>query len=184
MSNQVLIAAAKPAAKAPAEIIASLDFAPVVATTEKQALDLLERQSFRLIVVSGTRSWQRLRDAAERKRPATRVLQLPGGNGDNASLRALIQRSLEPRGAKQRADRRLSILESFSSTLDLREVMRRMVDLTRELFAADRAWLLYPVGATSESARVRYSSGGPENANDFDPLPLARSRNLIQRALT
>src|SRR5438105_1232434 len=184
MSNQVLIVAAKPAAKAPAEIVASLDFAPVVATTEKQALDLLERQSFRLIVVRGMRSWQRLRDAAERKRPVTRVLQLPADNGDNAVLRTLIQRSLEPRGPKQPGDRRLSILESFSSTLDLREVMRRIVNLTREQFAADRAWLLYPVGATSESARVRYSAGAPETVNDTDPLPLARSRNLIRRALT
>src|SRR4029077_9520519 len=178
MTDQVLIVAAKPAAKAPAEIITSLRFTPIVASTERQALDLLERQSFRLIVVSATRPWQRLRDAAERKQPATRVLQLPKGNGDHAELRSIIRRSLEPR------DRLLStILESFTSTLDLREVMRRIVSVTRDEFAADRSWLLYPVGETSESARVRYSAGAPEAVNDSAPLPLARSRNLIRRAM-
>ena len=64
MTDQVLIVAAKPAAKAPAEIITSLRFAPIVASTEKQALDLLARQNFRLIVVSGTRTWQGVREAA------------------------------------------------------------------------------------------------------------------------
>jgi PAS domain S-box-containing protein len=191
MTNEVLIVAAKPAAKAPAEVIASLRFTPIVANTEKQALDLLARQTFRLIVVSGARLWQRLRDAAERKQPATRLLQLPDVNGDDAALRLLIVRSLEPpvRAAIRSSDERYrflsGILESFTATLDLREVMRRIVTLTREEFAADRAWLLYPINETVESARVRSSVSAPDSLpiNDSDSLPLSRSRGLIRKAL-
>ena len=134
MTDQVLIVAAKPAAKAPAEVVTSLRFTPIVASTEKQALDLLERQSFRLIVVSGTRPWQRLRHAAERKQPATRVVQLPEGNGDQAALRSLILRSLEPRRAKRTADERdrllSTILESFTSTFGTVRLSQDSVNIT------------------------------------------------------
>jgi PAS domain S-box-containing protein len=189
MTNEVLIVASKPAAKAPAEIVTSLRFTPIIASTEKRALELLARQNFRLIVISGSRPRQRLRDAAERKQPAARVLQLPDGNGDRAALRSLILRNLEPasrrgtRGSEERYRFLSTILESFTATLDLREVMRRIVSVARDEFGADRAWLLYPVSETSPSARIRYSAGEPEAATDSAPLRLDRSRNLIRKAM-
>ena len=189
MTNEVLIVASKPAAKAPAEIITALRFTPIIASTEKQALELLKQQNFRLIVISGSKPWQRLRDAAERKQPATRVLQLPDGNGDRAALRSLIRRNLEPashrgaRGSEERYRSLSTILESFTATLDLREVMRRIVSVARDEFEADRAWLLYPVSETSSSARIRYSAGEPDGATDSAPLKLDRSRNLIRKAM-
>ena len=77
MSNQVLIVASEAAAKAPAEVAASLSFTPIVTASEQEALDLLGRQTFSVIAVGGGDGWQRVRDEAERKQPAARVLELP-----------------------------------------------------------------------------------------------------------
>ena len=169
MTNQVLIVAARPAAKAPAEIVTSLRFTPVIAESEQEALDLLDRQPFRLIAVSGSSGWQRLRDAAERKQPMARVLELPEGNGaDRTALRSLIVRHLDPahRPPRFRHEERYrsmaTILEAFTGSLELREVLRRIVALTRQEFGADRAWLLHPVNETVEFARPRFSDTAPD----------------------
>ena len=53
MSNQVLIVASDAAAKAPAEVAASLNFTPVITASEQEALDLLGSQTFSVIAVSG-----------------------------------------------------------------------------------------------------------------------------------
>src|SRR2546428_3569737 len=136
MTNQVLIVAARPAAKAPAEIVTSLRFTPVIAESEQEALDLLDRQPFRLIAVSGRSGWQRLREAAERKQPMARVLELPEGNGpDRMALRSLIVRNLDPAhrppGFRQEERYRslATILEAFTGSLELREVLRSIVAL-------------------------------------------------------
>jgi PAS domain S-box-containing protein len=96
------------------------------------------------------------------------------GRGDDAMLAVDRYRFLS------------AILESFTATLDLREVVRRMVTITREEFRADRAWLIRPVTEEAEFAKVIFSSNGPDcpETDDTGPVPLANSRNLIRRALT
>ena len=73
MSNQILIVASETVAKAPAEVASALSFTPMVAASEQEALDLLDRHTFSLIAVSRGHAWQRLRAEAERKQPAARV---------------------------------------------------------------------------------------------------------------
>ncbi len=196
MPNQVLIVAGGPAAKAPADVAASLSFVPVVAGTEEEAFDLLDRQDFSLIAVSGSSAWQRVRDVAERKQPMARVLELPdGGNGDDSAIRRLMLRYLDRRTAddvRPRFDAEAryrflsSVLESFTGTLELREVLRRIVTLTREEFAADRAWLLHPVNEATEFARVAFAvnaEGFEVDPADRGPIPLGRSLGMIRRAM-
>src|SRR5450432_1208782 len=78
-----------------------------------------------------------------------------------------------------------AILESFTATSDLREVVRRIVTITREEFRADRAWLIRPVTEETEFAKVIFSSNGPDSppTEDTGPVPLLKSGNLIRRAL-
>ncbi|HYK02345.1 MAG TPA: ATP-binding protein [Thermoanaerobaculia bacterium] len=79
-----------------------------------------------------------------------------------------------------------NILEAFTGTLELREVLRRIVALTREEFGADRAWLLHPVGEEVEYARVAFTVSAPgaeENIPDKGPVALAGSQLLIRRAM-
>ncbi|HEX8171286.1 MAG TPA: ATP-binding protein [Thermoanaerobaculia bacterium] len=194
MLNQVLIVAAEQAAQTPAEVVRSLRFTPVVAGSEQEAVELLDRERFRLIAVSGNSAWQRLREAAESKQPMTRVLELPEpATGDDTLIRRLIVRYLAPassersRFSTEERYRFLStILESFTATLDLREVLRRIVAVSREQFGADRAWLLAPVHEQAEFAKVVFSvSGGEDDSGlaDKGPVPLAASQALIRRAM-
>jgi GAF domain-containing protein len=193
MSNQVLIVASDEAAKAPAEVAASLSFTPVVAGSEEEALNLLDRQSFSLIAVSGGDGWQRVRDEAERKQPSARVLELPEPNGDDGAVRRLMIRYLDRRSRPQHFDSEeryrflSSILESFTGTLDLKEVLRRIVTITRQELGADRAWLLHPVNEQAEVANVRFAVSAPEYAVEQDgsssSLSLKGSTRLIRRLL-
>jgi PAS domain S-box-containing protein len=193
MPNQVLIVAAEPAAKTPAEVASSLSFQPVVAATEQEALDLLDQRDFQLIAVSGSALWQRVRDVAERKQPMARVLELPDGGSDESAIRHLLVRYLDrtqtaarPRFAEERYRFLNSLLESFTATLELKEVLRRIVTLARDEFGADRAWLLHPITETNEFARVAYSVTAPGCALPFDddgPIPLAGSQVLIRAAM-
>ncbi|MEO8216725.1 MAG: PAS domain-containing protein, partial [Acidobacteriota bacterium] len=80
-----------------------------------------------------------------------------------------------------------SILEFFNSTLDLDELVRRIVHSTMDHLQADRAWLLYPASLTEESASVVYEATKP----DFDgalardeKIPLAGSRKIIETLLS
>jgi len=185
MSNQVLIVASDAAAKAPAEVAASLSFTPVVAASEQEALDLIDRQTFSLIAVSGGDGWQRFRDEAERKQPSARVLELPDGDGDgdDGAVRRLMIRYLDRRSRPQHfnSEERYrflsSILESFTATLELKEVLRRIVTITRQEFGADRAWLLHPVNEKAVVANVRFAVSSPEFAIEPDASdpPSARS---------
>jgi len=193
MPNQVLIVAAEPAAKTPAQVASSLSFRPVIAATEQEALELLEAEKFQLIAVSGSSAWQRLRDVAERKQPMARVLELPDGGSDESAIRHLLVRYLDrgdiarrPSFAEERYRFLSMLLESFNSTLELKEVLRRIVTLAREEFGADRAWLLHPISETSEFARVAYSVTSPNCEVPFDndgPVPLSGSHDLIRRAM-
>ena len=78
-----------------------------------------------------------------------------------------------------------SILEAFTETLELREVLRRIVALTREEFGADRAWLLHPIDPQAEFAKLAFTVAAPGaeiDMADKGPLPLAASQALIRRA--
>jgi PAS domain S-box-containing protein len=192
MPNQVLIVAAEHAARTPAEVVRSLRFIPVVTGSEQEAVELLDRHLFRLIAVSGTSTWRRLRDAAESKQPMARILELPDLTHDDAMIRNLMVRYLEPpapgvRFTSEERYRFLSgILESFTGTLELREVLRRIVTVTREELAADRAWLLHPVNEQSEFAKVAFTTSAPGAEGDLadkGPVSLAKSRDLIRRAM-
>src|SRR5687767_1462813 len=189
MLDQVLIVAGDSAARMPAEVARSLRFHPVVTGSEEEAVGLLDRHRFRLIAVSGNSAWQRLRDAAESKQPMTRVLELPETVADDAAVRRLMVRYLAPassdriRFTTEERYRFLSnILESFTGTLELREVLRRIVAVTREEFGADRAWLLHPVHEQAEYAKLAFSVAAPSNESDTNdlrdrgPVPLARSQ--------
>ncbi len=193
MLNQVLIVAAEHAARTPAEVARSLHCTPVIAGSEQEAVELLDRYRFRLIAVSGASAWRRLRDAAESKQPMARVLELPDLTHDDAAIRNLMVRYLEPRGgdrARFTAEDRYrflsGILESFTGTLDLREVLRRIVTVTREELAADRAWLLHPVNEQAEFAKVAFATSAPGMEGDMGdkgPVSLAKSEALIRRAM-
>ncbi|MDQ6800267.1 MAG: GAF domain-containing protein [Acidobacteriota bacterium] len=54
-----------------------------------------------------------------------------------------------------------AILESFAGTLDLEEVLRRIVSITLEQFGAERVLLIHPVIADATSADVRYVVTAP-----------------------
>src|SRR5215212_4651353 len=193
MSNQVLIVAAESAARTPAEIARSLHFTPVVASSEQEAFELMDQQRFTLIAVSGSFAWQRLRDVAESKQPMARVLELPEPNGGDDSIRRLLTRYLDrpavgnaPRFSEDRYRFLSHILESFTATLELREVLRRIVTVTRQELGADRAWLMHPVTEQTEFAKVKFSVTGPAcdvPMDDNRPVPLAGSQPLIRRAL-
>src|SRR5687768_11035122 len=78
------------------------------------------------------------------------------------------------------------ILESFTSTIDFEQVLRRIVEITREEFKADRAWLLFPANLEAEFATVSFEATRPEYPGAFSRnvrIPLAPSRALIQRGL-
>jgi PAS domain S-box-containing protein len=77
-----------------------------------------------------------------------------------------------------------SILETFTGTLELREVLRRIVAVTREEFGADRAWLLRPAQEQPLSARVAFgvsASGTESEPSDHEAIPLDESQRLLAR---
>ena len=80
-----------------------------------------------------------------------------------------------------------SVLESFNATLDFREVVRRIVTVTRQEFRADAAWLLHPVNPEAEYSKVAYSDTAPGvSIGPFEkgPIAMARMQPLMERALT
>ena len=193
MPQQLLIVAGEAAARRPAEVARSLQLEPVVVATEEEAFRALAEEEFRLIAVRGRGPWQRIRVAAEEKQPLTRVLELPEGDGDDTAVRRLLVRYLDrptgerPRFTSEERYRFLSrVLESFTETVELKEVLRRIVEITRQELAADRGWLLHPVHEDTEFARVRFVSADAnagETSGDPNLLSLGRSAALIRRAL-
>lgn len=78
------------------------------------------------------------------------------------------------------------VLEAFTATLSLDEVLSRVVNITLEEFDADRAWLLQPVDPEVEYATVTYEAVREGYEGAFAkglPIPLERSRRLIKRAM-
>jgi PAS domain S-box-containing protein len=193
MSNQVLIVAGESAARTPARVALSLRLDPVIATTEEEALALIDAHPFSLVAVGDEALWQRMREIIEARRPMTRVLRLPEGNGgDDTAVRRLLTRYLDPHTktephqfSEKRYQFLSQVLESFTSTLELKEVVRRIVTLTREEFAADRAWLLQSVTEENEFAKVAFavSSHGDGEVQEREPIPLKGSLSLIRRAM-
>ncbi|HEX6159894.1 MAG TPA: GAF domain-containing protein, partial [Thermoanaerobaculia bacterium] len=193
MLNQVLIVAPGAAARTPADVARSLQFTPVIAGDEEEAVHLLDRQAFTLIAVSGASAWRRVSAAAASKQPMTRVLELTDLAGDDAAIRRLMVRYLEPLppprqyASEERYRFLSSILESFTGTLELREVLRRIVTITREELGADRAWLLHPIHENVEYAKIAFSVAAPgyegTDLSNKTPVPLTGSRNLIRRVL-
>ncbi|HEY0371602.1 MAG TPA: ATP-binding protein [Thermoanaerobaculia bacterium] len=193
MSNQVLIVAAEHAARTPAEVVRALRFTPVITGSEQEAMELLDQHRFRLIAVSGASTWRKLRDAAESKQPMARILELPDLTHDDAMIRNLMVRYLEPPAhdrARFTAEERYrflsGILESFTGTLELREVLRRIVTVTREELNVDRAWLLHPINEQAEFAKVAFATFAPgfeADLGDKGPVSLAKSQDLIRRAM-
>jgi two-component system, OmpR family, phosphate regulon sensor histidine kinase PhoR len=192
MPNQVLIVAGEKAARAPAEVARSLQFTPVVTPSEQEAVALLERERFRLVAVSGNSAWRRLRVAAESRQPMARVLELPETASDDSAIRSLMVPYLHG-GPRERSNQDIeqryrilsNVLESFTGTLELREVLRRIVAITRAELKVDRAWLLHPIHENAHSADVVLSTSAPGAEGDvYDrmPVPLSSSRALIQRA--
>jgi PAS domain S-box-containing protein len=193
MSNQVLIVAGEAAARQPAEIARSLELRPVVVATEEEAFRALSQEEFSLVAVRGRGPWQRIRTAAASTQPLTRVLELPEGDGDDTAVRRLLVRYLEPpradrpRFPSEERDRLLSgVLEAFTATLELEEVLRRIVDIGRAELGADRGWLLHPINEQSREATIRVAASrrGVNEASRYPaPLPLGRSAALVRRAL-
>jgi two-component system phosphate regulon sensor histidine kinase PhoR len=193
MSDQVLIVAPEAAARIPAKVVRSLRFTPVTAETEESALELLDRERFRLIAFNSAATFMRLRAAAERKQPMASFLQLPESGADEEAVRKLMLRYLTPApsgtpsfNAEDRYRFFSSILESFTATLDLREVVRRIVSITREEFNADRGWLLQPIFDEAREAKLAYAVSAPGRDAQLTgktPLSLVNSRRLIRRAL-
>ena len=91
----------------------------------------------------------------------------------------------EPLSPEQRYRLLAEILESFAATLETREVVRRIVELTRRQFQADRAWLLRRLDDpdTVKVAFIDSAPGVEGDASDRGPISLFDSRALVQRVL-
>ena len=182
MADQVLIVARETSSRTPAEIVRSLQLTPVIATTEEEAERLIDQEQFRLVAVSSDFGTERVRAAAEKVNPILRVVELPETNGgDGGDLRKLIAPYAEDIGGGSTL--RTSILESFTETLDLSEVVRRIVTVTQEEFGADRAWLLHPI--TEEwRAKVAFSVNLPSCSPllDAEQIDFSATSSLIRRA--
>jgi PAS domain S-box-containing protein len=77
-----------------------------------------------------------------------------------------------------------SILETFTGTLELREVLRRIVAVTREELGADRAWLLRPAQEQPLTAKIAFgvsASGTESEPSDHEAIPLDESARLLAR---
>ena len=192
MSNHVLIVAAERAARATADVARSLQLTPVVVGSEEEAADLLGRQSFTLVAVSGADTWQRVRDIAETKQPMVRVLELPDQSGEDTMVRRLMVRYLDrpaeprPRMSEERYRFLANAIEAFTGTLEMRELLRRVATMTRDELRADCVWLLHPINELSEFAKIVFSVAAPGHESDVmdgGPVSLTGSQALLRRAL-
>lgn len=97
-----------------------------------------------------------------------------------------IDRNWSADVAHSRFEALARVVESFTGSLDLDEVIREVVTATLDAFKADRAWLLHPANLTSELASVAFEATSPGNDGAFSlgiPIPLTSSRRLLERAL-
>lgn len=78
------------------------------------------------------------------------------------------------------------VLEEFTATLDLDEVIRRVMRLTLEQFDADRAWIVYPVSVELEFTSLVLEITRPGIEPLFrrgSKIPLTSSHEMIRTAL-
>ena len=78
------------------------------------------------------------------------------------------------------------VLESFVATLDVDELLHRIISITLDEFGADRAWLLHPVSVEHDVATVAYEvtrNGIPRIFDSRRGVPLESSREIIRAAL-
>lgn len=97
-----------------------------------------------------------------------------------------MQQSHEPERRHDRLTLLARVLESFTATLDLDEVLSRIVTTTLHELDGDRAWMLHPVSLTAEHATVSFEATRPGYPGGFEkgtPIPLAGSRELIRKAM-
>lgn len=95
-------------------------------------------------------------------------------------------RTETPSSSFRRRDVLARVLATFTATLDIDEVLRGVVKIALEVFAADRAFLLYPVDLESEFATVTFEAARSGYQSIFgkgEPVPLTTQRRLIARAL-
>lgn len=191
MFNRVLILAGEAEARTPAEVARSLSYMPVITGSEQEALELLDRHRFHLVAIDAAADGGHLREAVRSLQPAPRLVELPGGEGDETLIRKLMVRHLAPSSSSRarftmedRYHLLSRLLESFAGTLDLREVVRRIVAITREEFGADRAWLLRPLLGQPDFARIAYTVAAPGaegDVTDSGPVFLGGSKPLMTR---
>ena len=191
MFNRVLILAGEAEARTPAEVARSLRYMPVVTESEQEAIELLDRHRFHLVAIDPAADGGQLREVVRSLEHAPHVVDLPRAEDDESVIRNLMVRHLSPassdhaRFATEDSYRLLSrVLESFTGTLDLREVVRRIVAITREEFGTDRAWLLRPVIGQPDYARIAYTVAAPGaegDVTDSGPVFLGGSQPLIAR---
>ena len=100
------------------------------------------------------------------------------------------QQAVEQEREAERREARLTllarILESFTGSIDLEQVLQRIVTTTLNELQVDRAWLLHPVSLTEEYATVSYEetrSGYPGAFQRGVPVPLSGSRDILRRAI-
>ena len=75
-----------------------------------------------------------------------------------------------------------AMLESFAGTLDLTEVLRRIVEVTMTQFAADRVVLLSPVSETALVSNVRFSAAAT-GVPAIEDTTVQLTPPIIRRAL-
>ncbi|HKO01069.1 MAG TPA: GAF domain-containing protein, partial [Thermoanaerobaculia bacterium] len=75
-----------------------------------------------------------------------------------------------------------SILESFAGTLDLNEVLRRIVNITLDQFGAERVLLIHPVTKEAATSNVRFAVTAPHVIAVEIPTPVQMSPALVERA--
>lgn len=78
------------------------------------------------------------------------------------------------------------ILESFTETLDLDEVIQRIVTLSLEYFRAERVWLMRDVSVDEDFARLALEVTAPGVEPMFRSgyrIPMASSREIIRRGV-
>src|ERR1700756_1601320 len=79
------------------------------------------------------------------------------------------------------------VLESFVTTWEMKDVVRRIVSVTREELAADRGWLLHPINEQAEVTKAGGVIAGEEieenEARENALVSMTGSQALIRRAM-
>lgn len=136
-------------------VFRSLNVDPVVARSAKEALRLLAEQSFGLVAVAteSKDNFEKARRAIRQKHPDVEVVSLTGSTTDHEVIASAMRDQPTPTD--------LELLQTFSTSLDLTEVLQRIVRNTLDVFAADRCWILCPVDLGRESTTSTEEATAP-----------------------